>query len=53
MMLRSALMALALGASFGVSITAGAQTSFPNTTVKLVVPTAPGGPLDVMGRLIA
>ncbi len=52
-MLRSALMVLALGASFGVSITAGAQTSFPNTTVKLVVPTAPGGPLDVMGRLIA
>src|SRR5436190_10135322 len=26
--------------------------NFPNNTVKIVVPTAPGGPLDVLGRLM-
>src|SRR5262249_3389971 len=51
-MLRSALLALALAATVGASATANAQANFPNNTVKLVVPTAPGGPLDVMGRLI-
>ena len=52
-MLRCLTMLLALTAGFGVSTHANAQGGFPNTTVKLVVPTAPGGPLDVMGRLIA
>ena len=36
-----------------LSQSAAAQAdSFPNNTVKIVVPTAPGGPLDVLGRLI-
>ena len=30
----------------------GQADNFPNNTVKIVVPTAPGGPLDVLGRLI-
>lgn len=30
----------------------GQADNFPNNTVKIVVPTAPGGPLDVLGRLM-
>ena len=30
----------------------GKADNFPNNTVKIVVPTAPGGPLDVLGRLM-
>lgn len=52
-MLRCLTMLLALTAGLGGATHANAQGGFPNTTVKLVVPTAPGGPLDVMGRLIA
>lgn len=32
---------------------ARAQAAFPNRPIRLVVPFPPGGPLDVMGRLIA
>ena len=47
---------VALGAT-AVSIIAptgapGQGDNFPNNTVKIVVPTAPGGPLDVLGRLM-
>ena len=47
---------VALGAT-AVSIIAptgapGQGDDFPNNTVKIVVPTAPGGPLDVLGRLM-
>ena len=51
--MRSVLAVLA----FAVSIATGmfspvhAQT-YPNNTVKIIVPTAPGGPLDVLGRMI-
>ena len=48
-------MAAALCAALAWSQGAAAQTQadgFPNNTVKIVVPTAPGGPLDVLGRLI-
>jgi tripartite-type tricarboxylate transporter receptor subunit TctC len=31
----------------------GQADNFPNTTVKIVVPTAPGGPLDVLARLMS
>jgi tripartite-type tricarboxylate transporter receptor subunit TctC len=32
---------------------AGAQGAFPHRPIRLIVPFPPGGPLDVMGRLIA
>ena len=48
-------MAVALCAALVWNGSARAQSQadgFPNRTVKIVVPTAPGGPLDVLGRLI-
>ncbi len=52
-MLRRLIVAAALCAGVAWSGNAAAQAdSFPNNTVKIVVPTAPGGPLDVLGRLI-
>jgi tripartite-type tricarboxylate transporter receptor subunit TctC len=54
-MLRRFIMATTLCAAMAWTGGAAAQTQadgFPNTTVKIVVPTAPGGPLDVLGRLI-
>jgi tripartite-type tricarboxylate transporter receptor subunit TctC len=41
--------------TFAIGTPGYAQTTadnFPNNTVKIVVPTAPGGPLDVLGRLL-
>ena len=52
-MLRRVFIAGALCAAVAWNGSAAAQAdSFPNNTVKIVVPTAPGGPLDVLGRLM-
>ncbi len=54
-MLQRFIMAAALCAATVWSGSAAAQSqadSFPNNTVRIIVPTAPGGPLDVLGRLI-
>ena len=54
MLRRFVLVALcATAVSIGAPACAQGQAdNFPNNTVKIVVPTAPGGPLDVLGRLM-
>jgi tripartite-type tricarboxylate transporter receptor subunit TctC len=41
--------AVSIGAPAGAQ---GQADNFPNNTVRIIVPTAPGGPLDVLGRLM-
>jgi tripartite-type tricarboxylate transporter receptor subunit TctC len=50
--LRTALSILVIGAVLGVLGPAGAQ-DYPSRPVKFIVPTPPGGPVDVVGRLTA
>jgi len=49
---RLRLFATILAAALAVASTAQAQ-SYPNRPIKLIVAVLPGGPMDVMGRLIA
>jgi tripartite-type tricarboxylate transporter receptor subunit TctC len=54
-MLRRFLLTALCITAVSIGLSAGAQgqaDNFPNNTVKIVVPTAPGGPLDVLGRLM-
>jgi tripartite-type tricarboxylate transporter receptor subunit TctC len=48
----STLITIGFVAAIATSDTAGAQT-YPNRPIRLVVPFPAGGPLDVMGRLLA
>ncbi|MET0442917.1 MAG: hypothetical protein ABW071_13130, partial [Casimicrobiaceae bacterium] len=49
---RLRLFATILVAALAVASTAQAQ-SYPNRPIKLIVAVLPGGPMDLMGRLIA
>lgn len=40
-------------AALSLTVAARAQAAYPNRPVRLIVPFPPGGPLDVMGRLIS
>jgi tripartite-type tricarboxylate transporter receptor subunit TctC len=54
-MLRQFVLVALCATAVSIGSPAGAQAqadNFPNNTVKIVVPTAPGGPLDVLGRLM-
>ena len=44
---------LAAAALFGACATAIAQDAWPSRPIKLIAPFAPGGPLDLAGRVIA
>ena len=49
---RSTAAAIAGAALFGC-VSAGLAQTYPSNVVKLIVAVLPGGPMDVMGRLIA
>lgn len=52
-MLRSVLAALAFAVYIATGMfSAGHAQTYPNNAVKIIIPTAPGGPLDVLGRMI-
>jgi len=53
-------MALATGTTLGAGTTPGAgaraqtaEVPYPNRPVRIIIPSAPGGPTDVMARVIS
>src|SRR3954465_16072409 len=51
--IKRTILALAVLGAFGNSEAATAQDAYPNRVIKLIVPFAPGGNTDVVGRVTA
>jgi len=51
--MKRTILALAVLGAFGASQAAMAQDAYPNRVIKLIVPFAPGGNTDVVGRVTA
>jgi tripartite-type tricarboxylate transporter receptor subunit TctC len=50
---RRAMLALAMAAVGAGAARAQTDTAYPNRPVRIILPSAPGGPTDVMARMIS
>ena len=46
-------LAIAFAFAFGLSATMAGAQGYPDRTVKIIVPTTPGGAIDITARVVA